>query len=39
MGWLVVKEFDSTLGVQGSNFTNDIIVINDEIVIEYSILN
>jgi hypothetical protein len=40
LGWLgVIKEFNSILGVQGSNFTNDIVVINDGILIEYSIPN
>jgi hypothetical protein len=35
-GGLVVKEFNSILGVQGSNFTNDIVVINNEILTKYS---
>jgi len=38
-GGLVVKEFNSILGVQGSNFTNDIVAVNNGILIEYSIPN
>jgi hypothetical protein len=38
-GGLVVKEFNSILGVQGSNFTNDIVTVNNGILIEYSIPN
>jgi len=34
---LVVKEFNSILGVQGSNFTNDIVAVNDRILTKYSI--
>jgi len=37
--WLVVKEFNTILGGQGSNFTDDIVIINNGILIEYSILN
>ncbi len=37
MGGLVVKEFNSILGVRGSNFTNDTVVVNDGILTEYSI--
>jgi hypothetical protein len=35
----VVKEFNSILGVQGSNFTNDIVEVNDGILTKYSIPN
>jgi len=35
-GGLVIKKFNSIFGVQGSNFTNDIVVINDGILIKYS---
>jgi hypothetical protein len=38
-GGLVVKEFNSIVGVQGSNFTNDIVAINNGILTEYSIPN
>jgi hypothetical protein len=37
--WLGGKEINSILGVQGSNFTNDIVVGNNEILTEYSIPN
>jgi hypothetical protein len=30
MGGLVVKELNSILGVQESNFTNDIIAVNND---------
>ncbi len=38
-GGLMVKEFNSILAVQRSNFTNDIVVVNNGILTKYSILN
>jgi len=35
----MVKEFNPILGVSGSNFTNDIITVNNGILIKDSILN
>jgi hypothetical protein len=35
---LVIKKFNSIFGVQGSNFTNDIIVVNNGILTKYSII-
>ncbi len=35
----MVKELYSILGVERSNFTNDIVVVNDGILTEYSILS
>ncbi len=35
----MVKEFNLILGVQGSNFTNDIVVVNNGILTKYFILN
>ncbi len=37
-GGLVVKKFNSIFGVQISNFTNDIVVVNNGILIKYSII-
>jgi len=37
-GGLVVKKFNSIFGVQRSNFTNDIVAINNGILIKYSII-
>jgi hypothetical protein len=36
---LVAKEFNSILRVQASNFTNDMVVVNDGILTKYSIPN
>jgi hypothetical protein len=38
-GWLGGKGIQSILGVEGSNFTNDIVVVNDGILIKYSLHN
>jgi hypothetical protein len=39
VGWFGGKGVQFHPWVQGSNFTNDIVVINDGILIEYSIFN
>ncbi len=37
-GGLVVKKFNSIFGVLKSNFTNDIVVVNNGILTKYSII-
>jgi hypothetical protein len=37
-GGLVVKKLNSIFGVQGSNFTNEIVSVNNGILIKYSII-
>jgi hypothetical protein len=39
MRWLVAKELISILGVQGSNFTNYIVVVNDGMLIVCTLHN
>jgi hypothetical protein len=37
-GGLVINKFNSIFGVQGSNFRNDIVPINNGILTKYSII-